>query len=119
MENRTVYCSTKRFEGDDAVRTSLTLDMSNVTEKDLVEYAVDALVIKWQASKRRSKTATIPATATYIVPKPGTRASATLTAEQHLVQLFGAEKAAILIAERGSAEKVVEAMKEMFPELGE
>ncbi len=74
MDNRTVYCSTKRFEGDDAIKTKLTLDMSNVTETELVEYAVDALVIKWQASVRRKKNAEVPTEATYVVPKPGTRA---------------------------------------------
>lgn len=87
MENRTVYCSTKRFEGDDAVKTALTLDMSNVSETELVEYAVDALIIKWQASKRRSKTAVIPDKATYVVPKPGTRAAVVMSDDEMLEKL--------------------------------
>lgn len=117
MDNRTVYCSTKRFEGDDAVRTALTLDMSNVTEKDLVEYAVDALVIKWQASIRRKKDAKVPVTATYIVPKPGTRAVAKLTAEQLLVEQYGREKANWLIAKCGTAEEAVAMLKKHIEEM--
>jgi len=81
MNNREVFCSTKRFEGDDAVKTKLTLDMSGVTEADLVEYATDALVIKWQASIRRKKNASVPTEATYVVPKPGTRASTVMSDE--------------------------------------
>lgn len=78
-QNKVVYCNTKRFDGDDSVRTKLTLDFSNVTEADLIEYAVDALVIKWQNSIRRKKESKVPAEATYIVPKPGTRAVAAST----------------------------------------
>jgi hypothetical protein len=70
------------FEGDNAVRTRLTLDMSDVSETELVEYAVDALIIKWQASIRRKKTASVPTEATYIVPKPGTRAAAQMSDEE-------------------------------------
>lgn len=88
MENRTVYCSTKRFEGDDAIRTKLIIDMSKVTETDLVEYAIDALIIKWQASIRRKKDAKIPTEATYIVPKPGTRAQATMSEEEMFAALL-------------------------------
>jgi hypothetical protein len=87
MDNKIVYCSTKRFEGDDAVRTTLTLDMSNVTEAELVEYAVDALVIKWQASIRRKKDAEVPTKATYLVPKPGTRAAAVMSPEDMIAAL--------------------------------
>jgi len=81
MENKTIFCSTKRFEGDDATKTKLTLDMSNVSETELVEYAVDALVIKWQASIRRKKDVKVPTEATYIVPKPGTRAATQMSDE--------------------------------------
>ena len=88
MENRTVFCSTKRFEGDDAVKTKLTLDMSNVSEAELVEYAIDALVIKWQASVRRKKDAKVPTEATYNVPKPGTRAAAVMSDEDMLKALI-------------------------------
>lgn len=87
MENRTVYCSTKRFEGDDATKTALTLDFSQVTEKDLVEYAIDALVIKWQSAIRRKKDAKVPTEATYVVPKPGTRAIQELSTEEMLLKL--------------------------------
>lgn len=101
MENRTVYCSTKRFEGDDAVKTALTLDFSNVSEKDLVEYAIDSLVIKWQNAIRRKKDAAVPTKATYLVPKPGTRAAQAMSKLDMLYSLFGKEKVIALINKAG------------------
>lgn len=87
VENQVVYCNTKRFEGDEATRTKLTLDFSNVTKDELVSYAIDALVIKWQASVRRKKTEKVPTEATYVVPKPGTRTAAVMSDEQMLAAL--------------------------------
>ena len=101
MDKRVVFCKTKRFDGDDAVTTKLTLDFSNVVESDLVEYAIDALVIKWQASKRRKKDAIIPREDTYVVPKPGTRTAPQLTPLEHLYELFGKEKVLALINKKG------------------
>ena len=115
MENKTIFCSTKRFEGDDATKTKLTLDMSNVSETELVEYAVDALVIKWQASIRRKKGEVVPTEATYKVPKPGTRAAATLSPFEMLTSIFGKDKALQLVNEYGSVENVVEALKDFLP----
>jgi len=115
MENREVFCSTKRFEGDDAVKTKLTLDMSGVSETELVEYAVDALIIKWQSSVRRKKNESVPTTATYKVPKPGTRAAAVVTPFEMLTSIFGKEKALQLVNEYGTVEKVVEALKDFLP----
>jgi hypothetical protein len=112
MENRIVFCNTKRFEGDDAVRTELTLDFANVTEADLVDYAIDALVIKWQSGQRRKKAdgAPVPMKATYMVPKPGSRAVATLTPYQMVEQLFGKEKALELVNQSGGNIDAVVAM---------
>lgn len=98
VENRTVFCSTKKFEGDDAVRTALTLDFSGVTTEDLVDYAVDALVIKWQAAQRRKKDFPVPSKATYLVPKPGTRATSELSEEEMIAKLAKRMSAADLIA---------------------
>ena len=111
MDNRIVYCSTRRFEGDDAVKTKLTLDMSGVSEAELVEYAIDALIIKWQASIRRKKGESVPTEATYKVPKPGTRAAATMTPFEMLTSIFGKEKALELVTKAGSVEKAVEVLK--------
>ena len=111
MENRTVYCSTRMFEGDDPTKTKLTLDFQHVTEAELVEYAIDALVIKWQNSIRRKKDSKVPAEATYIVPKPGTRAAQTLTPYQMLEALFGKEKCLDLVNKAGGD---VDAVISMF-----
>lgn len=110
MENQTVFCSTKRFEGDDAVKTKLTLDMSNVTETDLVAYAVDALVIKWQSAIRRKKDVKVPTEATYMVPKPGTRSAATMTPFDALLLICGNNKdmALGIVNKAGSVEKALE-----------
>jgi len=99
------------FEGDDATKTKLTLDFANVSEQELVEYAIDALVIKWQNSIRRKKNSKIPTEATYVVPKPGTRAAATLTPYQMLEALFGKEKCLDLVNKAGGD---VDAVIEMF-----
>ena len=108
LADRVVACKTRRFEGDDAVMTSLTLDFSGVTKDDLVEYAIDALVIKWQSSIRRKKDVTVPKTATYKVPKPGVRAAATLTPFEMLAGLFGKDRALAMVNKAGSVEKVIE-----------
>ena len=99
VANKVVYCNTKRFEGDDATRTKLTLDFTGVTKDELVEYAVDALVIKWQSSVRRKKDEKVPAEATFKVPKPGTRASVDTAAIAHAAR--------------------VQALKAMMPHLSE
>jgi len=66
--------STKPDKGGTAVQTALTLDLSQLTPEDIQAYAVDALVVKWQAKVRRA--GTIPTVDTYLAPKPGTRSSA-------------------------------------------
>jgi len=114
MENRKVYCSTKRFDGDDAVKTTLTLDMSGVTETELVEYAVDALVIKWQSSIRRKKGVDVPTIATYKVPKPGTRAASTMSPFQMLETQFGHERAIWMVNKYGTVELAVAAVQELL-----
>lgn len=63
--------STKLTEDHDAVVTELTLDFSGLSVDDVYEIAAQAAVIKWQGNARRGKE--IPKTATYVVPKPGTR----------------------------------------------
>ena len=101
IANRVVACKTRRFEGDDATMTNLTLDFSAVTKDDLIEYAIDTLVIKWQNSIRRKKDAIVPKAATYKVPKPGVRMAATMTPFEMLVGLFGKDKALLLVNKAG------------------
>lgn len=106
-----VYCNTKQFEGDDATKTKLTLDYSNLTDDEVRAYADDACVIKWQSAIRRKKDSKVPAEATYVVPKPGTRAAVTLTPYQMLEALFGKEKCLDLVNKAGGN---VDAVIEMF-----
>lgn len=108
---KTVLVNTKQYQGGDSVRTKLTIDATALTVEDMMEYVIDSATIKWQASIRRKKDSTIPTEATYVVPKPGTRASAVETPSQFLIRQFGFEKTAVLIEKYGSAEKVIEAMK--------
>jgi hypothetical protein len=63
------------------------LDFSGVTKDDLIAYAMDSLVIKWQSSIRRKKGSIIPTEATYKVPKPGTRASVDTAAVAHAARV--------------------------------
>lgn len=114
MDNKVVYCSTRRFDGDDAVKTKLTLDFSGVTEAELIEYAIDALVIKWQSAIRRKKAEKVPAEATYKVPKPGTRQTA-MTPFEMLVSLFGKERVLQLVNKAGGeVDKVVKQFKALL-----
>lgn len=120
MENRTLFCSTKRFEGDDAVQTKLTLDFSNVSESELIEYAIDALVIKWQSAARRAgnkkdNAVPIPKVATYVVPKPGTRATGAISDRDALVRVVGESAATMLIeAAGGDAKRAFEEIKKQL-----
>uniref|UniRef100_A0A6M3JB08 Tail assembly chaperone n=1 Tax=viral metagenome TaxID=1070528 RepID=A0A6M3JB08_9ZZZZ len=108
MNSITKVVSTKQFAGDDAVSTELTIDLSNLTEADVLEYAVQTLVIRWQGSARKAKS--IPATATYTAPKPGTKGTGIITRTALLNKLFGA-KAPALIAKYGDVDKAYEAVK--------
>lgn len=103
---------TKLTEDHDAVTTELTLDFSRVTVDDVYEIAAQAAVIKWQGNARRGKE--IPATATYVVPKPGTRGSAPVDYAAALVKLLGGDKTMILLRKYGDAEKAYAAIKPML-----
>ena len=68
------YISTKKDEDSVAVKTNLIFDLSGLTWKDILEYAIAHLVVKWQDRARRTKGVAIPSgDVTYLVPKPGTR----------------------------------------------
>ena len=118
MEKKVVvYCNTKRFDGDDAVRTKLTVDFSGLTDEDILSLATDSAIIKWQAGIRRKKDAIVPTEATYVVPKPGTRAATTMTPLEMLIQLFGKEKVMALInAAGGDVDSVIEKFKGLLDE---
>ena len=92
--------STKRFNDDDAVTTTLTLDYTNITLEDLLTKAIKSDKISWQAGFRNKKTnVKVPTTATYVVPKPGTRTAQPVTPEG-LLATFG-----------GDVEKAIAALK--------
>lgn len=117
VANREVFCNTALYKDGPATRTKLTLDFSGVTKDDLVEYAIDSLVIKWQGSARRLGTkkenpVAIPKEATYLVPKPGSRAVAQMTPFEMLSGVFGKEKALDLVNKAGgNVEAVLEKLK--------
>ena len=95
-----IYCNTKKIAEGDATRTKLTLDYSQCSQEDIEAMADDSAVIKWQSAQRRGNSP-IPADATYIVPKPGTRAAVTMTPYQMLEGLFGKEKTLELVNKAG------------------
>ena len=99
----TIVCMTRRFEGDEAIRTELTLDYSLCTQEDINAMADDSAVIKWQSASRRAamkkeNAVPIPTKATYVVPKPGTRASGETSEYNAIVKFAGKEKADAMIA---------------------
>jgi hypothetical protein len=83
-----VFCSTKRFEGDIATRTKLTIDFAQLDQNDLIALATDSAVIKWQSAIRRKKDAQVPSEATYVIPKPGTRSAPVMSEEEMLKKLL-------------------------------
>lgn len=109
MENVVVYASTAMFKGADAIKTKLTIDMSDLTEQDLIEYAVDSLKIKWQSSIRRKKDSVIPAEATYKAPRAGTRSAPQMLPMDALVMVCGGNKelAIALSNKAGGADKAL------------
>lgn len=88
----TKYVSTKMDEESEAVKTILTIDMSDLTQDDEDEIAVSASVVKWQARVRNAKS--IPEKATYKVPKPGTKIALSLDEQ---VERLSEEKALELL----------------------
>lgn len=92
-------CNTKRFKDDDGIETKLTLDCTDLTPRDFVEYALQSLVIKWQGNARRNslkaeEAIPIPKEATYKVPKPGQKTI--ISIEQQLMSLSKEKKAEML-----------------------
>ena len=107
----TVNCKTRRFAGDDEKTTELTLDFSGLSEDDIFNMAADSAVIKWQAAARRAALkkddpVPIPTQATYVVPKPGMRATGEVSAEKAVKT--------ILRKAGGDAAKALELMREMM-----
>lgn len=122
LKNREVVCDTSVYKDGPKTRTNLTLDFSGVTKDDLVEYAIDSLVIKWQAGARRAalkaeNAVPIPTKATYKVPKPGTRATVTMTPFEMLCGVFGKEKVLALVNKAGGdIDSVIEQFKALIEE---
>lgn len=92
MDNRTLFVSTKPDKDGDAVKTELTLDLSQLTDRDILDYAVQALVVKWQGNARRK--GTIPRKATYQVPKPGVRSQESI--EDRIASMSPEDKKALI-----------------------
>ena len=88
----TKLISTKLDNEGVAVRTNITIDMTNLTDSEILEIAVGACVIKAQATLRRA--GKIPAEFTYVVPKPGTKVA--LTLDQQVDMLSDDRKAELL-----------------------
>lgn len=68
---RSKIISTKVDKDATAVRTNLVFDLSGLTPEDILEYALMHLVVKRQDQYRRKNS--IPATDTWLVPKPGVK----------------------------------------------
>ena len=119
-KKRELYVGTALYKDGPQTRTKLTLDFSGLNEEDILEMATDSAVIKWQASARRAAmkkegAIPIPESATYIVPKPGTRANGTVSDEAALARIVGAEKAKELIAAAGGdAKKAFEKIRALL-----
>lgn len=101
--------STKMTEDHDAVITTLTLDFNTLAVDEVYEIAAQAAVVKWQGNARRGKV--IPGTATYVVPRAGSRGSLVIDYEQALTKVFGFEKVQLLKTKFGTAELAYNRLK--------
>lgn len=91
---RTVFVSSGKETGA-PITTKLTVDFGNLTEEDIVEYAMDSLIIKWRASIKGSKTRRFEAEDTYKAPRPGIRAQA-LSLDEQIKTLTPEQKVALI-----------------------
>ena len=74
------YISTRKDDESVAVKTLITIDLSGVTWEDILIYAMQAVIVKWQGWIRKQK-GEIPAKFTYVLPKPGTKGGGISTRE--------------------------------------
>jgi hypothetical protein len=96
----TKVVNTKMDSDDTSVQTTLTIDYTNCTLDDLYEKAAKSDAILWQSSARKMKV--IPAMATYVSPRPGTRSVQPVVVTPEA-----------LIAKYGSVDAAIEALKAM------
>lgn len=104
---------------DEPMDVTRTLDMSELSEDDIMSYALDSIIILSQAKDRRDATKKdnpipIRATGTFKVGKPGIKA--TVSAEAKLVKALGKDVAEKAVAKYGSAEAALEALKALITE---
>jgi hypothetical protein len=102
----------KDDESEDVVRL---LDLTDLTDDDILSYALDSIIILSQAKDRRDAMrkdgdGIIPVSATFKVGRPGQK-NAGASAEAKLKKVFGEEKTAKLIEKYETAEKALEAVK--------
>jgi len=107
----------KATKDDDTSEVTRTLDMSKLSDDDILSYALDSIIILSQAQDRRNALkkdgdGSIKDTAVYVVPKPGQRTIADPMTK--LVKLIGKEKADAAVAKHGSAEKVLDIIKSLI-----
>ena len=113
MQKTFVYIvSTKRFEGDTPVETTLTVDTSNLDEQQCRAYAASKGVVPWQSLVRSKKE--IPKTATYVIAPVGTRGQQPIDYSAALIKALGSNRAEAAIEKFGSAEKACKALEALF-----
>ena len=106
--SRVMYCSTKKFAGDDAIKTTLTVTFKNWTLGDFINHAAEKSVVPWQGTKQARKAdGEIPATAEYF-PNPPGKSTVPLTIEEQIERLSDKQldEFEALIAARKAAKEV-------------
>lgn len=109
----------RAYAEDDVMEVSRILDLSQLSEDDIMSYALDSIIILSQASDRRNATKKdnaipIRTTGTFVVNKPGSRG--TVSAESRLVKALGKDTAELAITKFGSAEAALDALKALIKE---
>ena len=86
---------TKKDKSSTSIKTALTVDLTNLDLDDIQTYALQTIVVKWQGITRRK--GTIPTVDTYIVPRPGTRATVN---PEHAARMLPVEQLEAIVAEK-------------------
>ena len=111
-ESITVSSDMDSREAKEGTNVAVTFVFNEWTAEELANRLIvsNSPRVSVQATLRKMKV--IPRTYTYIVPKPGTRA--TMDWETKLIALVGEDKATRLIEKFGSAEDAIKAMAELL-----
>lgn len=106
------YCETRVDKEAAKVATKVTLDLTDLTDADIYEYAYRGIIIRAQNGWRTA--GSIPKEITIKVPKPGTKGVIQMSDEDALKRLIPDDAfRAKLIEKHGGVENAIRAVRKV------